>query len=149
MGKRPRAKMPVSQRAKQFMPFDAVSGLRQALRKKEHEMGLISRAELSEDKESAINEALSGITKGCHVNITYFRKDGSEFVPSPDEAWDMDQAPALGELCDASGTVLRIDTVMREIVIEPDGSEADVLGLKDELVIAIEDIAGIDIENSF
>ena len=36
-----RPKMPVSQRAKQFLPFDAVKGLQQALRKKEAEMGQI------------------------------------------------------------------------------------------------------------
>ena len=40
MENKPRAKMPISQRAKQFMPFDAVSGLREALREKDrgHEM---------------------------------------------------------------------------------------------------------------
>ena len=36
-----RPKMPLSQRAKQFLPFDAVTGLQQALRKKEAEMGQI------------------------------------------------------------------------------------------------------------
>lgn len=49
---KPRAKMPISQRAKQFMPFDAVSGLREALREKdrEHEMLLeMDRVPFEED----------------------------------------------------------------------------------------------------
>ncbi|MBQ9180307.1 MAG: hypothetical protein IJ132_05845 [Firmicutes bacterium] len=52
MENKPRAKMPISQRAKQFMPFDAVSGLREALREKdrEHEMLLeMDRVPFEED----------------------------------------------------------------------------------------------------
>lgn len=37
MGKKPRAKMPISQRAKQFAPFQAVGGLDEALRRAEEE----------------------------------------------------------------------------------------------------------------
>lgn len=48
MANRPRAKMPVSERAKQFMPFAAVKGLDEALQQKRHERELIPRAELSE-----------------------------------------------------------------------------------------------------
>lgn len=33
-----RVKMPRQERAKQFMPFDALKGFREALRKKEEEM---------------------------------------------------------------------------------------------------------------
>ncbi|MDO4176141.1 MAG: hypothetical protein Q4D99_01520 [Bacillota bacterium] len=36
--KKERPKMPVSQRAKQFMPFAAVTGLEKALKAKEEEM---------------------------------------------------------------------------------------------------------------
>lgn len=39
--KRMRAPMPVSQRAKQFVPFAAVSGLEEALRAKEREIELL------------------------------------------------------------------------------------------------------------
>lgn len=38
MGKRPRHKMPISERAKQFAPFAAIRGLEEALRKKEEEI---------------------------------------------------------------------------------------------------------------
>ena len=37
MGKRPQTKMSIEARAKQFMPFAAVSGLNEAIAKKERE----------------------------------------------------------------------------------------------------------------
>ncbi len=41
-----RPKMPVAQRAKQFMPFKAVAGLDEAIRKKEEELALaVARGE--------------------------------------------------------------------------------------------------------
>lgn len=57
-----RAKMPPSQRAKQFLPFDAVAGLRQALTEKEREMDLFYRTAFTEktdedkEQEFLINE---------------------------------------------------------------------------------------------
>lgn len=41
MAKKPMAPMAVSERAKQFMPFKAVSGLDEALERKRLEMGAI------------------------------------------------------------------------------------------------------------
>lgn len=49
MENRTRAKMPVAERAKQFMPFAAVKGLNEALSKKENELSLVQKAELLED----------------------------------------------------------------------------------------------------
>lgn len=57
-----RAKMPPSQRAKQFMPFDAVAGLREALTEKEREMDLFYKTAFTEktdedkEQEFLINE---------------------------------------------------------------------------------------------
>ncbi len=54
--------MPPSQRAKQFLPFDAVAGLRQALTEKEREMDLFYRTAFTEktdedkEQEFLINE---------------------------------------------------------------------------------------------
>ena len=54
--------MPASQRAKQFLPFDAVAGLRQALTEKEREMDLFYRTAFTEktdedkEQEFLINE---------------------------------------------------------------------------------------------
>ena len=38
MGHKPRIKMPIAERAKQFAPFTAIRGLSEALRKKEQEI---------------------------------------------------------------------------------------------------------------
>lgn len=41
MASKPREKMPISERAKQFMPFAALKGLPEALEKKERELGVV------------------------------------------------------------------------------------------------------------
>lgn len=52
----PRAKMPVEQRAKQFMPFAAVTGLDEAIRRVEHEFEMNDRRDLSEEAIMALEE---------------------------------------------------------------------------------------------
>lgn len=54
MGNKIRPKMSPADRAKQFMPFDAVKGLREALRKKELEM--LERKEESGTEEEPFYE---------------------------------------------------------------------------------------------
>ena len=65
--------MPLSQRAKQFMPFSVLTGLEDALRAKEREMGLIDKPELSDEAEAEINDILVGLEAGDQVEIDYFR----------------------------------------------------------------------------
>ncbi|MBO7649136.1 MAG: hypothetical protein K6F26_08200 [Lachnospiraceae bacterium] len=50
MGNKTRPKMSPADRAKQFMPFDAVKGLREALAKKEAEF-LLKKEETPEEEE--------------------------------------------------------------------------------------------------
>lgn len=65
-----RAKMPPSQRAKQFAPFDAVVGLRQALREKEKIKE--KRKELSEDMICEINNNLKNLNIGDSVTVVHY-----------------------------------------------------------------------------
>ena len=65
--------MPRSERAKQFMPFDALKGLKQALREKEIEYESRAKAELSEDEASLISNTLSQIKNGDEVIVTYYK----------------------------------------------------------------------------
>ena len=65
-----RAKMPRSQRAKQFAPFDAVVGLRQALREKEKIR--VNRKELSEDMINEINDTIKNLDIGNNVRVIYY-----------------------------------------------------------------------------
>jgi hypothetical protein len=67
---KPRAKMPASQRAKQFAPFDAVVGLRQAL--KEKEKIRIPKKELSEDAIEEINRKLKRLEIGRTITVIWY-----------------------------------------------------------------------------
>jgi hypothetical protein len=67
---KPRAKMPASQRAKQFAPFDAVVGLRQAL--KEKEKIRVPKKELSEDAIEEINRKLKQLKIGQTITVIWY-----------------------------------------------------------------------------
>ena len=62
-------------RAKQFMPFDALKGLQEALRIKEFEHERLQKGDLSEEKTEEICQAMKNLKKGDYALVTYF-KDG-------------------------------------------------------------------------
>lgn len=78
MGNKIRPKMPVVQRAKQFMPFQAVTGLSAALARVESEHSKVAKREVAEDAAEAINNTISSLSAGEGVEITYF-EDGSYY----------------------------------------------------------------------
>lgn len=57
-------------RAKQFMPFDALKGFNEALREKEKVYD--RRVVLAEDKVDEINKILSSIKINDYIEITYY-----------------------------------------------------------------------------
>lgn len=119
-----RPKMPVAQRAKQFMPFAAVTGLDSALRKKEHELGLVQRREVMDEDAAEINSMLSIIEKGDEVTIDYYSSSGA----------------GAGEYLTASGIVAAVDMAAHMVILE------NRMGAnrKSEIIeIDIDDIAGI------
>ena len=65
-----RAPMPRSRRAKQFMPFDALRGLKEAIAAKERVIE--PRRYPSEDAIAEINEKLLGLHKGQIVTVVYY-----------------------------------------------------------------------------
>ena len=65
-----RAPMPRSRRAKQFMPFDALTGLREAIAAKERVPE--PRRYPSEEAIAEINETLISLRKGQVVTIVYY-----------------------------------------------------------------------------
>ncbi len=121
--------MPASQRAKQFLPFDAVAGLRQALKMKEHEMGLITRKELSEETAEEINEALETLRPGDHVSVAYFKESGEE----------------EGEMTLIIGEVRDIDPLSHMVTVTPDDRQDDMHGFIEETAIKTDDIVSIDL----
>lgn len=65
-----RAPMPSSRRAKQFVPFDALKGLKEAIAQKEHTP--TPRRELSEDAIAEISSQLTQLNPGTLVTVVYY-----------------------------------------------------------------------------
>ena len=68
-----RAKMPISERAKQFSPFSPLRGLQEALSRMERVV--VPKIELSEEILEEINRTLLSISKNEMVQAVYY-KDG-------------------------------------------------------------------------
>ena len=62
--------MPPSRRAKQFAPFDALKGLKEAIAAKERRPA--PRRELTEYAKEQVNNALTELRKGQHVTVVYY-----------------------------------------------------------------------------
>jgi len=67
-----RVKMPRSERAKQFAPFDALKGLHNTILLKEFEHEKIVRGEMSEDEIKEISNTLANIKKNDEIEIEFF-----------------------------------------------------------------------------
>lgn len=94
MPKRPKNKMPVSDRAKQFMPFSALKGLEDALRAKEKVV--VSKIELSPEMEDELDRKMHSLEKGKMAMVVYF---------------------CNGEYIKVTGMVARIDVTSRILQI--------------------------------
>ena len=60
-------------RAKQFLPFDAMKGLYEALKEREEKVKKVERKELDEEETDALNAVLSVLKKGDRAEIVFFR----------------------------------------------------------------------------
>lgn len=60
------------QRAKQFMPFDAMKGLQEALRDREERHTRVEKHDISEEDQEANSIVLSKISNGTKVKINYY-----------------------------------------------------------------------------
>lgn len=61
-------------RAKQFLSFDAVKGLQEALREREEKFSRVKRHEFSEDRKEELSQILSRINRDTEVIVTFYRK---------------------------------------------------------------------------
>lgn len=68
---RPRAPMPNSERAKQFMPFSALRGLSAALAQKEKIY--IPKREVSEEIADEIDRLMRTLNEGVLVDVMYYK----------------------------------------------------------------------------
>ena len=68
--------MPPSRRAKQFAPFDALKGLKEAIAAKEKRPE--PRREITDYMKEQINITLSDLRKGQQVTVVYYGTMGQE-----------------------------------------------------------------------
>lgn len=73
-------------RAKQFMPFDALKGFREALRMKEFEQEIVHKRDITEERAKKLSQTILSVKKNQKVEITFFEngvyitKQGNAFV---------------------------------------------------------------------
>ena len=75
---RVRAPMPPSRRAKQFAPFDALKGLKEAIAAKERRPE--PRKELSEEMIAELGKTLSELRRGQQVTVVYYGSMEQEYL---------------------------------------------------------------------
>ncbi len=94
MASKPKYKMSISDRAKQFMPFAALKGLPEALAAKEHIN--VPKKDLSPEMADELDRKMHLLSKGQIATVIYFHK---------------------GEYLKITGMVARIDTTCRLLQI--------------------------------
>ncbi|MCQ2547401.1 MAG: YolD-like family protein [Clostridia bacterium] len=67
-----RPKMSREKRAKQFMPFAALTGLEEALRKKERELETVDKPTMSEDQLRELDDKLRSFEYGQMVTVKFY-----------------------------------------------------------------------------
>jgi len=60
------------QRAKQFMPFDALKGLQEELRDREERHSRVEKHEISEEDMESNSNVMRKLVKGSKVQISYY-----------------------------------------------------------------------------
>ena len=88
--------MPPSRRAKQFAPFDALKGLKEAIAAKEKHPE--PRRELTDYMKEQINNALLDLQKGQQITVVYYEKQEQQTAQ-------------------ITGTVMKVDTHWQTLLI--------------------------------
>lgn len=60
------------ERAKQFMAFDALKGLREELKRREEKMLCVKKEELSEEKIQELSQKIVTLKKGDRLSVTFY-----------------------------------------------------------------------------
>ena len=104
--------MPLAQRAKQFAPFDALKGFKEAIQDVNDRMELTERIVLSEDQQNQLDDLVHELRKGDRITITYYHK---------------------GRYIKLSGVFIRINDAFMTITVSgKDFSVKDILEIRPE-----------------
>ena len=60
------------ERAKQFLPFDALKGLQEALKEREKQLEYVEKVELSDEEIEKLSEKLQMLEIGSWVRVKYY-----------------------------------------------------------------------------
>ena len=107
-----RAPMAASRRAKQFAPFDALKGLKEAIAEKERIP--TPRRILAEDALAELNQKLSQLSKGAIVTVVYYCIYAEEYhqitgsVVSIDSYWSLLQ---IGNMAIDFSEIVEIEVI--------------------------------------
>ena len=86
-----------SDRARQFLPFDALKGLKEALREKELEIEQEEKKVLSEEQCEIISNLLNKVERGSFLKIIHYKNRKYE---------------------EYQGIVFKIDTIKKKLIFE-------------------------------
>ena len=93
-------------RAKQFLSFDAMKGLAEALRRQEELAERVERIEPGEDDAAAISATLCRLARGDEANVTFFKQ--GHYLTRHGRVTALDEAKRL--LC-LEGERIPFDTI--------------------------------------
>ena len=99
-------KMPIEERAKQFMPFAALKGLPDALAQKEKV--LVPKIELSPEMEEELDRQMHLLSKGKMASVVYFHK--GEYIKITGLVARMDETSRLLQIVN---TKIRFEDILQ------------------------------------
>lgn len=77
----------MSDRARQFLPFDALTGFKEEIKKQEEIVE--KRKELCEDQQNYLSFVINNLKKGMNIDITYYENNKYENLFGPLERLDI------------------------------------------------------------
>lgn len=111
--------MPTSNRAAQFIPYDALVGFKDSIH--ETERTTMNRIELSEDEKQQVNDVLnqllSQIKSHPKVQMTYFLRDSFKYGGSYEQIIEQVKKIELGKIYFLDQIVVDIEDVIRIEII--------------------------------
>ncbi len=77
MASKPKNKMSISNRAKQFMPFSALSGFEEALKEVELKRERVEKIQLSPSQKERLNGIITSLKENDEIKVEYY--DGNSY----------------------------------------------------------------------
>ncbi len=106
MASKPKNKMPIEERAKQFIPFAALRGLPDVLAAKEKV--LVPRIELSPEMAEELDRRMHLITKGKMTTVVYF--NNGEYIKITGLAARIDETSRILQIVN---TKIRFEDILQ------------------------------------